>query len=148
MKRHHLALSAIAIGGGTAVAHAASTNEENWHLLNEIDRMEIITETTYEVRKIYPEAFDKGAIDFEVTGYAVPLTPGDMISELILLSDMGTCPFCGSLDHGVSLEVALAEAIPTFDEALRISVRGSLEKVTDPETWQAAILRNATIVTQ
>jgi len=88
----------------------------------------------------------KGAIEFEITGYAVPLTPGELISDLILVSDIGSCPFCGSLDHGASLEVTLAEAIPAFEDSTRLSLRGTLEPVTDPETWQAAILRNARIV--
>lgn len=143
MKRHHLALSAIAIGTG---AHSASADVDSWHLLNEIDREEIVTDTSYEVRKNFPDALSKGAIEFEITGYAAPLTPGDLISDLILVSDMGSCPFCGSLDHGASLEVTLAEAIPAFDENTRLSLRGTLEPVTDPETWQAAVLRNARIV--
>lgn len=148
MKRHHLALSAIAIGTGGAQAASASPSDESWHLLNTIDRIEIITDTTYEVRKIYPEALRGDDIELEITGYAVPLTPGEKVRELLLLSDMGTCPFCGSLDHGATLEVSLAEAIPTFDDSMRISLRGTLQKVTDPETWQATILRDAVILTE
>ena len=73
---------------------------------------------------------------------------GAMVQDLILMSDMGSCPMRGSLDHGANLQVVLNNAIPAFEEGTRLSLRGTLVPVTDPETWQAAILQNARIVTQ
>jgi hypothetical protein len=127
-------------------AETAAPGTDVWQILDQIDVEEIITETSYEVRKSFPEALQKGALEVEITGYAVPALPGDAIRELILVSDMGLCPLCGSADHGASLQIALNDAIPTFDESRRVTLRGTLTPVTDPETWQAAILENATIV--
>lgn len=143
MSRKCILLSATALG---ATATAAFADLDSWHLLNEIDREEIVTDTSYEVRKSFPEALRNGAVEFEITGYAAPLTPGGQITELMLVSDTGSCPFCGSFEHAASLQVQLAEAIPEFDQNTRLSLRGTLEPVTDPEIWQAAILRNARIV--
>ena len=82
----------------------------------------------------------------EISGYAFPMLPGETIRELILVSDMGLCPLCGEGDHGANLQVTLAEPITNFDEAVRITLKGDLKAVTDPETWQAAILEDAQII--
>jgi hypothetical protein len=67
---------------------------------------------------------------------------------LILVSDKGLCPLCGSAEHGASLQITLADPIETFDESRRMTLRGALTPVTDPETWQSAILENATILVE
>jgi len=143
MRRSRIALSAIALG---AAGTQTSADTRSWHLLDQIEREEITGEARYEVRKTFPEALRNGAVEFEITGYAAPLTPGSRITELMLVSDTGSCPFCGSLEHAASLQVQLAESIPEFDPNTRLSLRGTLEPVTNPETWQAAILRNARVV--
>jgi len=129
-----------------AGAESTAATDDTWHLLNQIEIEEIITETTYEVRKSFPDALQKGALEVEITGYAVPALPGESIRELILVSDMGLCPLCGSAEHGTSLQIALNDAIPSFEESRRVTLRGTLTPVTDPETWQSAILENATIL--
>lgn len=131
-----------------ATATAATAQPDAWHLLNQIGIEEIVTETTYEVRKTYPAEIENGVKDFEITGYAAPMIPGEAVRELILVSDMGLCPFCGSADHGASLQVSLADPIAMGDEAQRITLRGTLNRVDDPETWQAVILQDAEIVTR
>ncbi|MCW8843326.1 MAG: hypothetical protein OQK00_07930 [Rhodobacteraceae bacterium] len=146
MSISRLALAAAL--GSTAHAATAETAapKDVWQVLDQIEIEEVITETSYEVRKTFPEALRKGALEIEITGYAVPALPGDTIRELILVSDMGLCPLCGGTDHGASLQVALNDTIPTFEESRRVTLRGTLSAVTDPETWQAAILENATII--
>ncbi|WP_243613294.1 hypothetical protein [Shimia aestuarii] len=133
-----------------STAHGATAEtaapKDVWQVLDQIEIEEIVTENSYEVRKSFPEALRKGALEVEITGYAVPALPGETIRELILVSDMGLCPLCGSADHGASLQVALNDTIPSFEESRRVTLRGTLTPVTDPETWQAAILENATIV--
>ncbi len=146
MSISRLALAAAL--GSTAHAATADTAapDDVWQVLDQIEIEEIVTETTYEVRKSFPEALRKGAIEVEITGYAVPALPGDAIRDLILVSDMGLCPLCGSAEHGASLQVALNDSIPSFEESRRVTLRGTLSPVTDPETWQAAILENAAII--
>ncbi|MAM61734.1 hypothetical protein [Maritimibacter sp. UBA3975] len=136
--------SLIALAAIVAPA-AASANDDPWALLGGIQIDEIITDTTYEVKKTYPAAIRDGAQEFRITGYAVPMYPGQATRDVLLVADMGDCPFCGSSDHGGSLQVELDEPV-LIEEGQRISVIGSLELVDDPETWQAAILRAAKLV--
>jgi len=145
LKPHHIALSAAAL---TPLALPAAAETDAWHMLSQIEINEIVTDTTYEVQKSYPGALSQGAVEIEITGYAVPRLPGDMVQDLILMSDMGNCPLCGSFDHGTNLQVLLTEAMPSFDETQRLSIRGTLTPVTDPETWQAVILKDARVITR
>jgi len=131
---------AALVAAGAGAAHA---EEDPWALLDSIGIEEIATETTYEVKKSFPPALRDGVRDFRITGYAVPLTPGEDVTELILVSDMGLCPFCGSGEPGASLQVLLDEPIVGLEEGARISLVGDLAMVTDPMTWQATVLRNA-----
>ncbi|GAA6163147.1 hypothetical protein NBRC116590_08510 [Pelagimonas sp. KU-00592-HH] len=138
----------IAIAAAFAAAYGSTAHADAWQILDQIEIEEIVTETSYEVRKTFPEALQQGALDVEITGYAVPALPGEAIRELILVSDMGLCPLCGSAEHGASLQITLADPIETFDESRRMTLRGALTPVTDPETWQSAILENATILVE
>ena len=40
----------------------------------------------------------------------------------------------------------MAEALPSFVEGERITLRGALETVTDSETWQTTILTGAQVL--
>jgi hypothetical protein len=142
MKTSHLALAA-ALG---TTATAASATPETWNLLRQIQIDEIITDTTYEVRKSWPAELEQDDQVMEITGYAAPLLPGEAVRELMLVSDMGACPFCGNLDHGASLVVTLAEPVAFTDENKRITIKGTFKRVTDPETWQAVVMEDARIV--
>jgi hypothetical protein len=147
MKRSNLTLGSV----GTAVVALGSAAHADtldvWQLLDEIAIEEIVTETTYEVRKSYPAALTEGReVEVEITGYATPSLPGETIRELLLVSDMGLCPFCGSLDHGATLVVSLNDAIPTIEDSTRLTLKGTLAPVDDPETWQSVVLKNAQIV--
>lgn len=46
----------------------------------------------------------------------------------------------------MTLMVELDDPIQTFEEGTRLSLRGDLEAVTDPETWQSAVMRRAVVV--
>jgi hypothetical protein len=115
----------------------------SWDLLAAISVEEIVTDTTYEVRKIFPAAVENGIEQFDITGFIVPLTDGPDITNFILVSDMGFCPFCGSPEHGTSLQVTMADPLTGFEEGSRITLRGALQAVTDPGTWQTTIMTNA-----
>lgn len=127
-------------------ASAAMAGSDPWELLSGIEVDEVLDGDRYEVTKVFPQSVLDGIDDFFITGYAVPLSPGEAITSLILVSDMGNCPFCGSGGHAATLQVELDEPILGLEEGARISVRGALEAVTDSETWQATIMRNARVV--
>ena len=129
-----------------ATAGAAQAESDPWALLSQIEIEEIVTETSYEVRKVFPAAIENGIEVFDITGYAVPLSPEGEVRELMLVADMGDCPFCGSSEHGGSLMVQLAEPLAGLEEGQRITLRGALEAVTDPETWQAAVMKGARLI--
>lgn len=135
-----LALTAPLTIGASVVL--ADDNAAQWELLSQIEIEEIITETSYEVRKVFPSSIENGVEQFDISGYLVPLNEGAEISDFILISDMGFCPFCGSPEHGTSLQVSMADPI-AFEEGKRVTLRGALEPVTDPETWQTTLLNNA-----
>lgn len=136
----------------TALAAASSAFAEQidsaaWDLLEAISVEEVISDTTYEVRKVFPAEIADGIAQFDITGFAVALDGnGSDVSELFLVSDMGFCPFCGDPAHGSALQVSLTTPIPMFEDGTRLSLRGALEAVTDTETWQSAVMRNATII--
>ena len=136
---------ALTLALGTT-ASAAMAGSDPWELLSGIQVDETYDGDRYEVTKVFPEDVRDGIQDFFITGYAVPLTPGEAITSLILVSDMGNCPFCGSGGHAASLQVELDEPVFGLEEGTRISLRGALEAVTDTETWQATIMRNARLV--
>lgn len=135
-----LALAAPLTLGVSAVW--ADDSAAQWDLLAAIEIEEIITDTSYEVRKVFPSAIENGVEQFDISGYLVPLADGAEISDFILISDMGFCPFCGSPEHGTSLQVTMADPIQ-FVEGERVTLRGALETVTDPETWQTTVLTGA-----
>lgn len=127
----------------TAGASWADPATAPWDLLAAIEIEEIVTDTTYEVRKVFPAAIENGIEKFDISGYIVPLSDDPEITDFILISDMGFCPFCGSPEHGTSLQVTMADPITDFEEGKRVTLRGALETVTDPETWQTTVLTNA-----
>jgi hypothetical protein len=128
-----------------AVSVWADETTKSWELLSAIKVEEIVTDTTYEVRKIFPTEIKNGIDQFDITGYIVPLTDEPNISNFILVSDMA-CPFCGSPEHGTSLQVKMTNPLKGFEEGTRITLRGALQAVTDPETWQTTIMINARIL--
>lgn len=142
-----LALTAgLSATASTALSAAAFADAPGWADLKGITIDEVVTETSYEVKKGFPDRLKDGVPGMELTGYAVPLTPGAEVRELILMSDMGICPFCGSGDHGAAVQVNLDQPIVGLEEGTRITLRGDMKPVLDPETWQAAVLENAVIL--
>lgn len=146
-----IALSApFAMASSTAIG-SGTDNAEVWDLLSQIQIEELVTETSYRVNKTWPEGFDSTIENTRITGYAVPMfpgVPGDSVKDLILTSDIGLCPLCGSPDHGATLQVTLAEPIIGFEEGQRIALTGTLQRVEDTETWQAARLTGARVISQ
>lgn len=127
-------------------AYAETTDSAAWDMLSAVEVEEIVTDSSYQVRKVFPAAMKDGIAQFDITGFVVPLGETSQVREFMLVSDMGFCPFCGDPDHGTALQVSLAQPLPMITEGMRLSLRGSLETVTDEQTWQSAIMRDAVVV--
>lgn len=143
--RNFTTVSAAAIAAATP-GIAESIDSAAWDLIGAIEVTEIATATTYEVRKVFPAEIQNGVERFDITGFAVPLSMDGDVSELIIVSDMGFCPFCGDPEHGKALQVSLVTPIPMFEDGTRLTLRGSLETIDDPQTWQSALMRDAVVV--
>lgn len=149
MKRRLLSTSVVALATAqTALISPlmAATTPDGWDLLRSVQVQEIMTETTYEVRKIFPAELRDGIEQFDLTGYVVLLWQTENISEFMLISDMGFCPFCGDPEHGTALQVRLSGPVDVLEDGQRITVRGALEAVSDPETTQSTRMTGAHIL--
>lgn len=139
---------AIAAAFGSIGTATLAQTDDIWDLIGQITIDEVVSEDSYEVRKSYPSGLAEQDQEVEITGYVAPLMPGESLRELIMVSDMGFCPFCGDPDHGASLQVSLLDSVDMIDETQRITIKGTLSRVNDPETWQAVVLRDAQILTR
>lgn len=140
-----LTVSATALAAASP-AMAEQIDSAAWDALAAIEIEEIMTDTTYQVRKIFPAEIKDGVAQFDITGFAVPLGDTSNVRDFMLVSDIGFCPFCGDPEHGTALQVTLAEPLDFVEEGMRLSLRGSLETIKDDQTWQSAIMRDAVVV--
>ena len=123
-------------------ALASPAPADGWDLLAAIEVEEVIEGDRWEARKTYPDALLAGAEGFEITGHVVPVLPEAELRTFLLVPDPDDCPFCGSAGYGPSLEVAMRRPLDA-GEGERVTLRGDLEVVADPETWQAVRLTDA-----
>lgn len=140
-----LSVSAAALASASP-ALAERIDSPAWDALAAIEIEEIVTDTSYEVRKIFPVEIKDGVEQFDITGFAVPLGDTANVREFMIVSDMGFCPFCGDPEHGTALQVTLTEPLPFVEEGMRLTLRGSLETIKDSQTWQSAIMRDAVVI--
>ena len=138
-------VSAAALAAASP-AFAERVDSAAWDALAAIEIEEIVSDTSYEVRKIFPSEIKDGVEQFDITGFAVPLGDTTNVREFMIVSDMGFCPFCGNPEHGTSLQVSLAEPIPFVEEGMRLTLRGALETIGDSQTWQSTIMRDAVVI--
>lgn len=151
MMTRRLTTSAVALATAQVsvlapFSQALAADNNGWDRLKSIETEEIVTDTSYEVRKIFPSELKDGIEQFDLTGYVVLLWADENVQEFMLISDMGFCPFCGDPEHGTALQVSLENPAAKLEEGARITVRGALEAVTDTETTQTTRLVAATIL--
>ncbi|WP_424941765.1 hypothetical protein [Aliiroseovarius crassostreae] len=147
MKTSPLAFAAVLGTVTPSFSETATTPElDIWAMISDIEIEEIVSETSYEVRKTFPKGMDADLEGVEITGYAVAMLPGGEVRDLILTSDTGNCPLCGGFDHNATLQVTLDTPLMGFEDGARITVSGTLTRVEDSDTWQAARLTGAEIV--
>ena len=138
-------LSATALAAASPGV-AETIDSAAWDVLAAIEIEEIVTETTYQVRKIFPAEIKDGVAQFDITGFAVPLGDTRNVRDFMLVSDIGFCPFCGDPAHGTALQVTLAAPLDVVEEGTRLTLRGALETIQDDQTWQSAIMRDAVVI--
>ena len=115
----------------------------DWDLLAAIEIEEVLEGERWEAHKSYPDALLAALEGFEITGHVVPVTAQAELELFLLVPDPADCPFCGSGDgYGPSLEVTMRRPLDAA-EGERVTLRGDLELVADPETWQAVRLTDA-----
>lgn len=114
----------------------------DWDLLAAIEVEEVQVEDRWEARKTFPDGLAAAAEGFEITGHVVPVVPDAELRLFLLVPDPDECPFCGDAGYGPSLEVEMRDALDAA-EGEQVTLRGDLEFVEDPETWQAVRLTDA-----
>ncbi|MEO1705586.1 MAG: hypothetical protein AAFR50_09660 [Pseudomonadota bacterium] len=95
---------------------------------------------------ISPVSGDADTGDYEITGVLHLVKASAEVSEFILVSDSGFCPWCGGLDHGTALEVQLAGPALGLEHGARVTVRGQLEEVAGLDAHLTARIVGATIL--
>ena len=131
-----------AILTSSLVLLAAPAWPDGWDLLSAIEVEEVQVEDRWEARKTYPDALLAAREGFEITGHVVPVVPQAELELFLLVPDPDDCPFCGSAGYGPSLEVTMRRPLDAA-EGEEVTLRGTLEIVADPATWEAVRLTDA-----
>ena len=127
----------ILLAAPAAATDALFDSDEAWNLLNTATVREKIEDDLYLAVKDFPAPLREAAEDFTVQGFLIPIWAEAELSAFMLVQDPENCPFCGTgSGYAPVLEVHLAEAIPAQEEFTQIRVRGELELIEDPLTYQ------------
>ncbi len=140
LKTARRSILTLAITTSLAAPAAAETS---WDLLSKIEITEVITATTFEAHKTYPEELKAQANSFEITGYFVPVLPQGYQSQFLLVPAPEDCPFCGFGGYGPTLEVHVKRPLPDLPEFSELTVSGRLEFEESTDTYQAVRLVDA-----
>lgn len=141
----HGILTLALLGGLTSALWAEEA--DNWQLLSEATVSEAEENGVWRAEKHFPEGLRAAASSFEISGYLVPVLAEPYIQHFLLVADPDDCPFCGSSGYGPALEVNLRTPLPDLPEFSEITVKGELELIDDPETFQLYRLNDAVAVT-
>ncbi|MGR3467256.1 MAG: hypothetical protein ACU0CI_05200 [Shimia sp.] len=114
-----------------------------WNLLGDATFTETLKGDTYRVDKAFPAGLRDGQT-MTIEGYVVPIQAQAYITSFLLVQDPADCPYCGTGDgYAPTLEVLLSRAAPDIPEFSQVTVTGTLQFVTDTETWQLFRLTDA-----
>lgn len=109
-----------------------------WRLLEGVTVAEKEVNGAWVVEKTFaPELLAREGQEMTLTGYAIPLSAGELLTHLILVRDAADCPFCGTSSAGPVMEVELDLGIRQIPEFSIMTVTGRLALVRDAETTQA-----------
>ncbi|MGR3492105.1 MAG: hypothetical protein ACU0DW_08605 [Shimia sp.] len=122
---------------------ALADTDAPWNLLGEGTFTETLKGDIYRVDKEFPAGLADGQA-MTIQGYVVPIQAQAYITSFLLVQDPADCPYCGTGDgYAPTLEVLLKRAAPDIPEFSQVTVTGTLEFVTDTETWQLFRLTDA-----
>lgn len=146
MRRSILTLAILTSFAAAAVAYTEEplppalkkSQGSAWRLLEGVTVAEREVNGTWIVEKTYsPELLARDGTELSLTGYAIPLSAGELLTSLILVRDATDCPFCGTGGTGPVLEVELDLGIRQLPEFSIMTVTGRLALVRDTDTTQA-----------
>ncbi|MEM9343064.1 MAG: hypothetical protein AAGA87_08470 [Pseudomonadota bacterium] len=138
-------LSILTLGITTSFFFATplAATEEAWDLLYSVRVEEVVNGDEWRAEKTFPDELAAARDDFEIEGYLVPIIAQAEMTILILSEYPADCPFCGGGGYGPGLEVHMRDPLPDMPEFSPLRVRGTLEFIDDPETFQAYVLKDA-----
>ena len=109
-----------------------------WEVIGGVVLTETGGDEDWAVEKAYPDGWADGAEDFVIEGYAVVYAAQAILTDVLLVPDASQCPFCGGdQGYGPTLEVLFDGPVTIDVPEEPILVRGRLEAVDDPRTYQA-----------
>lgn len=119
---------------------------ENWELLSSVRVTEVLVNDRWGAKKEFPEALVAAQNGFEIEGFYVPIEAQAYVQSFLLVPDPADCPFCGSSGYGPSLEVKLKGNMADIAEFSKLTVRGDLELIHDPDTYMAYRMVDAVLI--
>lgn len=129
-----------------AVAAPVSAGWDGWSLLQSVEVKEVVQDDLWRAQKSFPPELRAATEGFEVRGFYVPIQAEPYIQRFLVVQDPADCPFCGGSGYGPSLEVHLKKPMADIPEFSEITVKGDLDLIDDPDTYQAYILRGAVVM--
>lgn len=108
-----------------------------WDLLAQVQVTEVERDGIWTVVKTFaPSLSAANGTQITISGYVVPLSPGEVLTQIVLVRDPADCPFCGG-GYGPVLEVELDLGLHDMPEFSRLTVTGKLVLDASGETTQA-----------
>ncbi|MEL7344052.1 MAG: hypothetical protein AAFN59_04220 [Pseudomonadota bacterium] len=118
-------------------------DEAGWDLLTSVKITEVGEGLDWRAEKTFSEDIRAAADAFQISGFVVPIVPEPYVQTFLLVAEPEDCPFCGSSGYGPVLEVHLKRPLAGLTEFAELTVRGQLELIDDPMTFQAYRLLEA-----
>ncbi|MEM9796035.1 MAG: hypothetical protein AAF919_06080 [Pseudomonadota bacterium] len=117
---------------------------DSWSVLEGVIYEETGGDADWQVVKTFPSGYEAMTPDFRIKGYPVIFEAQADVTEVMLVPEASSCPFCGGdQGYGPALSVSFRNpiSIPRPDQP--IVVEGRLEAIHDPQTYEAFRLRDA-----
>ncbi|KMW57818.1 hypothetical protein AIOL_002786 [Candidatus Rhodobacter oscarellae] len=120
----------------------------NWQVLQGVTITEELDGDIWQAKKSFSADVLAAAEsrNFDIAGFYVPIQAQAYIEFFLLVPDPADCPFCGNGGYGPSLEVTLKKPMKDMAEFSKLHIRGQLELIDDPTTYQAYRMIDAAVV--
>lgn len=94
---------------------------------------------------LLPADAEPNGAQMAVTGKVFLASADAEVSEFMLVSDTGFCPWCGSSDHGMAVEVELDSPL-ALEHGAQITVEGALEALNAGNGHTATRMLDAVVL--